>query len=81
MTIQIEEKQIEDLIDTYLSINNMQYVNPNEPTHELCEFFALTNTPVMVFEGGNRKLMIYTHHVEVVECNLNVYDIDVYIRR
>lgn len=81
MTIQIDKKQIQDLIDTYLSANEMKYVNPNEPTYELCEFFALNNTPVMVFEGGNQKLMVYTHHVEVVECNFDVYDIDVYVKR
>lgn len=81
MTIQIDEKQINDLIYTYLSANNMKYVNPNEPTHELCEFFALNNTPVMVFEGGNQKLVVYTHHAEVVECNCDINDIDIYIRK
>lgn len=81
MTIKIEKNQIDELINTYLEANNMRLVDVDEPTHELCEYFALYNTPVMVFEGGNQKLMVYTHHVEVAECHLNVYDIDVYIRK
>jgi hypothetical protein len=77
----IDSCKIDELVNTYLSINNMRYVDLDEPTHELCEFYAENNMPEIIFNGGQTKMMVYRNHVEVTNEHECDYYIDIYIRR
>lgn len=76
----IDNSNIDNLINSYLTINNMRYVDVDEPTHELCEYFSENNMPEIIFDGGQTKMVVYRTHVEVIN-DCDDYYIDTYIRR